>query len=141
MSVKFIVLNLAAFILSACATTTVHLNTRYLTAQQENDLVLLLLDNDFNVNTVDYAFPLNIEQSAIVYSPLLNNPQALATLEKILPPAGYPLAHRNALVEGKHWFTKNNIGVYPIPDDTDFHSVTLPANLSHKYKVKTVNQK
>ncbi|MCW8091418.1 hypothetical protein [Alteromonas sp. ASW11-130] len=96
----------------------------------------LLYKHNFEVNKVEHPFPLSIVRSTLIYSPLLTNPEALTILESILPHAGYSLSRSNALVEGKHWYTKNNIGFYPIPDDVELDSTNQPIDLSYEYKSK-----
>ncbi|MCW8107926.1 hypothetical protein OPS25_05390 [Alteromonas ponticola] len=131
---KSILLILTLIFLSACSTTIIHLISRYLNTTQQTDLVALLERHNFKVKLSEHPFPLSITDTTLVFSPLLTDPEALTTLHAILPIAGYPLSRSSALVEGKHWYTKNNIGFYPIPTGVDPFSDTLPAALAHEYK-------
>ena len=119
-------------LLTGCSTVTVHVNTRYLSEQETRALVSKLKAADFTVKTNDQLFPTQVASTTILYSPLLQDREAIFRLEDTIT-SDWPVSYIQALSISNHWYTKNSIGLYLVPENVDPHRGTSSANLANVY--------
>lgn len=128
-------------LLCACSAVTVHLNTRYIDDTTEQQLTDKLEEAGFTVTTNTHLFPDSISQTSVVYSPLLMDPNAVDTLSKVLSENGFTLRSNGVLVEANQWYTKNNLGLYPIPDGMNIRRGESMADLAGQYQTTDCDSK
>ncbi len=104
----------------------VHLYQRYLTDEQVQSLTTALEAKNYTVETNVLPFPEQMRSSSVVYSLVINMDRAVNDLLPILTEQGWLSVQVQPLFSGNHWFSKNSIGLFLVPDDTD---VSAPSYL------------
>lgn len=117
---------------TACSSTTVHLYAKYLTADETQRLVKGLSDS-FNVQVNTLDIPNNIEQSTMIYSPLMANKKDVDGLETTLAQLNWPEVDKVTLFQSNHWYTKNTIGVMLLPEKYSGNKARLTAKLAQQF--------
>lgn len=133
---KFISTLLLCFTLLACSSTTVHLYSRYLSTDEISTIENKLTDLGFNVETNMLAFPDEVKQSVLVYSPFVENEQSLNTVIDSVSALGWKLSNSQMLKEGNHWYIKNNVGLFLVPEGARTHDIIAMQDLSNTYQSK-----
>lgn len=118
----------------ACSTTTIHLNTLYLNDEKSQKVKVALLEQGFDVEFNELSFPSNIYSTSILYSPFVKTVGAIDTLENTLNSLGYDVGSINALVASNHWYTKNTIGVFIVPEGITPNSGKNTEDIAFKYQ-------
>ena len=131
---KLLSLVLLIFFLSACSSTKVHVNHRYIDNQTLRDITSTLEQAGFEVETNEFAFPNNISQSTVVYSPMISNKDAVNNIQDLLAQRSWHVPGVQPLVSGKHWFTKDSIGLYLLPEGINPHNRSSKADLVNVYQ-------
>lgn len=129
---RFCWLSLWVVLLTGCSTVTVHVNTRYLSDQETRVLVSRLKAADFAVKTNQQLFPTQVASTTILYSPLMPDREAIFRLEELITD-DWPVSYIQALSISNHWYTKNSIGLYIVPNNIDPHKGTSSADLANVY--------
>ncbi|WP_448212729.1 hypothetical protein [Colwellia sp. MEBiC06753] len=129
------VLLLLMFLLNGCSTTTVHLYGKYLTNEQQQQVITLLANEDVVVEVNHLDFPELIHSSAIIYSPFVANPNVVSNVKTALEP-NWPINYISALKEGHHWFQQDTLGLFLVPEGVNPHSGQNLADLSLRYLSK-----
>lgn len=127
----FVVMLLA---LTACSTTTVHVNTRYLDEQQVADVTRKLRQAQFKVKTNAHPYPAGVYSTTVLYSPLLQDRDAVFRLESAMS-EDWPVSHIRALQMSNHWYSRSSIGLYIVPEDINPQSGLSAADLSQAYRI------
>lgn len=125
--INFLLLLLVSTIIAGCAAPTViHLNKRYLSDEKAQAVKHELESAGFDVEVNELKFPREITSTSIVHSPLLLEPDALKKTENVIVNLGYELDAITSLASNNHWYTKNTVGLYIVPDGVStVNSVTL----------------
>lgn len=123
----------SALLLSGCSQTTVHLYSRYLTEQQINDIKQHLVAQDFVVKTNHLAFPASITQSAITYSPVIDDPKAVNTVLDSMQMLGWPIQHTSMLFVDNHWYKENSLALMLVPPDVDPQNRNSEQDIANQY--------
>ncbi|WP_414830025.1 hypothetical protein [Alteromonas sp. H39] len=121
-----------AVFLTGCSTVTVHVNTRYLSEQETREIVNKLTAAEFTVKTNTQLFPSQVSSTTILYSPLLQDREAIFRLEKAIT-SDWPVSYIQALSISNHWYTKSSIGLYVVPANVNPHRGTSSADLANVY--------
>ena len=114
---KFALLLALATLITGCAQAPkVHVYARYLNDDQIQTLSQQLRDADFQVEVNSHRFPDAIQGSSIVYSPLLRDPNQAERLRQLVEILGWEVDTIQPFSSGNHWFKKNNLGLFLVPD-------------------------
>ncbi len=116
--IKIVVL-LLALLLSGCSHTTVHLYSRYLTEQQVEQISQSLQAQDYVVKTNQLAFPDSVTQSSLIYSPFMQDIEAVNNLISLLNNQEWPIHHSSMLFADNHWYKENSIALMLLPEGVD----------------------
>ncbi|GGO67806.1 hypothetical protein [Bowmanella pacifica] len=131
---KGILLGLLVLTLSGCAKTHVHLYGRYLQPEQIKNVSEALEAEGYQVKVNQFAFPRDIQQSSLIYSLMLRDVSKLDTVLGVATEQGWYVNNISALVKGNHWYTKDSMGLFLLPDGVDPTDPTAPENLSFLYQ-------
>jgi len=121
-------------ILTGCSQNKVHLYSRYLSAEQSNQLTTQLQDAGFTVQVNHLPFPDTLQQSALVYGVPYQHPAAIDQVRLIAQAAGWPLPHVSAIVSGNHSFTGNQIGLFLLPAGIELNAAPTSLDLAAVYQ-------
>jgi len=113
---KFFSVILLSLTLLACSSTEVHLYTRYLSDTEVEKIRTKLEESNFKVVTNTLAFPETINQSTLLYSPFIKGVETLDLLTNSLSNIDWIIPNVEALVSGNHWYSKNSIGLFLLPE-------------------------
>ena len=115
---KLVLLSMLSVVILGCTNhTTVHLYGRYLSETNIRTIKETLEKQDLRVEVNQFDFPSDIQQSTILYSPLLKNTELVSEISKQLSLLDYQIHQSQTLVSGKHFYTKNNLGLFVLPDN------------------------
>lgn len=104
--------------LAGCASkTSVHLYAKYMSEQEQQHLRQALEHNGFNVSVNTLGFPASVEATTLLYSLLLKDSQDIDSVTGIAASQGISVTHIRSLTEGNHWYTKNSLALFVLPDD------------------------
>ncbi|MEN3160110.1 hypothetical protein ABC502_17200 [Alkalimonas sp. NCh-2] len=124
-------------LLVSCAQPTVHLNHRYLDAQQTSVLVTALQQQGLRVELNQHPFPARVSENTLIYSPMLRNPEATASrLQQALDDTGWHLRDNRLLVESNQWFTRDNLGLFLVPAGVQVHGGRTEVDFAHPYSAE-----
>ncbi|MBC3766035.1 hypothetical protein [Neptunicella marina] len=123
-------------LISACSTTKVVLNQRYISQQQSAAIVQKLESAGYEVVTNDYAFPQTITQSTLLYSLSMQDQQAVFNVQALLSELGWPVDQLQPLNAGNQWYSVNSLGVYLLPDNVDVLKKEQGVDLPGEYKTE-----
>ena len=107
-----------------------HLYAKYMSEQDRQRLKQSLEQRDFNVSVNTLGFPASVEATTLLYSLLLKNSQDIETVTGIAASQGISVTHIRSLTEGNHWYTKNSLALFVLPDN--FTGVLRP-DLLHTF--------
>lgn len=124
---------LLAFLLFACSSTTVHLNTKYLSKQQVAEIVETLQQQDFRVETNQHRYPDEINQSSLIYSLMISDNSAVNKLHNVLNELGWTDLKTNPLKTNNHWYTKDTIGLFLVPENIEPNKGQTAQDLLGRY--------
>ncbi len=93
-----------------------HLYKRYLSDEQAQRITQKLEALDYNVKANVLVFPDEIQKSTIVYSPFIDGEKNLDSFIAEIGQLGWPDVELQALFKGNHWYSKNSIGLFLIPE-------------------------
>lgn len=133
---KIISLFLICSVLFACSSTKVHLYTRYLSEQEASDITEKLEIHNFEVIANTLAYPDEIVQSTLLYSPFVQGENNLNVLINTLDELGWTIPNVQPLLVGNHYYTKNSVGLLLIPDDVDRNDKVAAPDLVNQYQSK-----
>ena len=131
--VKYILAVFCSFICLGCSTTKVHLYGRYLPAETLQSLNKTLAESGYRVEVNDFEFPGSIQQSAVIYSPLVENRDRVKELLVLLSDLDWPVDYVRMLKAGNHWYSKNSLALFLLPGEINPHNQSAIPDLSHKY--------
>lgn len=131
---KGMLLFLFTLVLTGCAKTQVHLYGRYLQPEQINSVSEALKAAGYQVEVNNLNFPGDIQQSSLIYSLMLKDVSKLDTVLGAVAEQGWYVNNISAMVKGNHWYTKDSMGLFLLPDGVDPTNPTAPENLSFLYQ-------
>ena len=139
-SAKQMVVGLLVMVTAGCSTPTVHLYGRYLTEEQQTKVIEQLqgnLEGDaFNISVNQHQFPESINDTTIIYSPFVSDPEIVQLLASELSNLDWQVTRTSALKEGNHWFQKNSIGVFLVPKGVNPHAGTSMRDMANLYRIE-----
>ncbi|GAA0819519.1 hypothetical protein GCM10009111_23650 [Colwellia asteriadis] len=131
---RFITLILISIFLIGCSTTKVYLYKRYLS---DDDVLLItqkLEELNYKVENNTLAFPDEIQNSTIIYSPFIEGKDNLDNFISSINKLGWPDVHVQPLFKGDHWYTKNSIGLFLISEGMGQSDKVLSQDLVNQYR-------
>ncbi|XPF94889.1 hypothetical protein ACM9HF_02435 [Colwellia sp. RE-S-Sl-9] len=131
---KFLSVIIFSITLLACSSTEVHLYTRYLSDIEIEKISLKLDQSNFNVVTNNLSFPETIHQSTLLYSPFIKGDKTLDTLINSLSEIGWTIPSVEALVSGNHWYSKNSVGLFLLPEGIKQKDKIANQDLANDYE-------
>jgi hypothetical protein len=132
MKTLVLVLLFLPFMFGCTNQTTVHLYGRYLSPPITTNIKNTLERAGFNVEVNQLTFPSSIQQSAILYSPLIEDRDAISAIIEQLSLLNYPIHKNQPLVAGKHFYTKNNLGLFILPENENLTKQSI--DIANAYK-------
>jgi hypothetical protein len=90
----------------------VFVNARYLSESQTHSIVAQLEYAGFTVATNTFEIPSQVQHSALIYSPLIRDNQAIQKIEDVLAQLHWSISTIQPLVAGNQWFTRNSVGCF-----------------------------
>ncbi|MCC2616904.1 hypothetical protein LJ739_11695 [Aestuariibacter halophilus] len=125
-----------ALLMGGCSSSTVVLNARYLSPEMTQQVTQLLQDNGFDVDVNTHAFPQRISDSTLVYSLMLEQQGDVDKLLNLIAALGWSVPSVQPLMNGNHWYKKNTLGVYLVPEGRRIHRFETQAELAQTYQSK-----
>jgi hypothetical protein len=113
---KFLSMMLLSITLLSCSSTDVHLYTRYLSDTEIEKISSKLKESNFSVVVNTLPFPETISQSTLLYSPFIQGDKTLDLLIKSLANIDWDISNVESLVSGNHWYSKNSVGLFLLPE-------------------------
>ena len=120
--------------LVACSSTEVHLYTRYLSDIEIEKISSKLEESNFKVVPNTLSFPENIYQSTMIYSPFIKGEKTLDTLIQSLFDVGWSIPNVEALVSGNHWYSKDSVGLFLLPEGVKQTDKIANQDLANDYE-------
>lgn len=122
-----------ALLICGCSHTTVHLYFRYLSKAQIVTINKELKDANFEVKVNNLAFPESVTQSSIIYSPVLNDQNAVNKVVNKLGDIGWDIHYSSMLFIDKHWYRQNSIALLLVPLGVDPQKQNSQGVWANKY--------
>lgn len=122
--------------LSACSSTKVHVNERYLSQAQREQVRQILETSGYEVESNVFRFPSSISQSTLLYSPMISDKQAVNNVLALLAENNWHVPGVRPLVSGKHWFTRDSVGLYLLPEEVNPHNRSAIQDLANTYEAR-----
>jgi len=118
----------------SCSTTTVHVNKTYLNEAESKRIKSELERKGFNVEFNDHLYPNDVLSTTILYSPFLTEVSAVDNVGDTLSELGYDIKNINSLVVSNHWYTKNTMGLYIVPNEVVPNDGKNIKDIANQYK-------
>lgn len=125
---------LLCFTFMACTSTKVHLYTRYLTDPEIKEISRELERANFDVIANRLSFPDTIDESTLLYSPFIQDEERLESVVSSVTKLGWTIPSVHSLVSGNHWFQKNSVGLFLLPDGVKQNDKIAPQDLANVYE-------
>lgn len=124
------------FLLIGCSQPTVHLNSRYLNEEQTKQVTDIVTAHGIDVKVNDHPFPQQVTNSTLIHSPtmIVRNPERIEQIQNVLKSIGWDLQTMHVLTQSNHRFTKNNLGLFLVPEGITVGSGRSAADLAHTYQ-------
>ncbi|MEO9943909.1 hypothetical protein [Paraglaciecola sp.] len=123
----------AALICCSCSQTTVHLYTKYLSVNQVQNIHQELAAKNFKVSNNDFVLPQTITSSTLIYSPNLQDRNAVDEVVQSLQNLNWNIATVSPLLKGNHWYSKNSIALMLVPVDITPNKGQAMSDWAHLY--------
>jgi len=121
-------------LLSACSSTTVHIYGKYLTKKQKEGVISIVEQQGLTAEVNQLDFPDSVSHTSIVYSPMLADVESVEGLISSLSTSQWPIVSSGALFSGNHWFKKDTIGLFVVPDGVKPHSGKSMQEIADTYR-------
>lgn len=133
---KSICIALILFVLMGCSSTKIHLYTRYLSADDIEKITLTLEDLNFDVAPNNHAYPDDVSQSTLLYSPFMEQKEEgrIDKLVSSLNNIGWFIPSVQPLFTNNHSYTKNSAGLLLLPEGGIQNDKVALQDLSNNYK-------
>lgn len=119
MSIKWLIIIFCVWFFSGCALSpTVFVYGKYLTSEQSEALTEQLKSEEFDVEVNSFDFPTSLSETTLLYSLLLKDPENISQVERIALDNGFSVGRTQGMTEGNHWYTKNAIALFLLPEDS-----------------------
>lgn len=121
-------------LLCGCASQpTVYVYGKYLSDDQKRTIAQDLARNDYNVEVNALDFPTTISENTVLYSLMLQDPAVIDNVAAIAEETGMRVNRIEALTSGNHWYTKNSLALFLLPEQMDKPRGLFTQDLVHTY--------
>jgi hypothetical protein len=120
-------------IITACSSTKVHLYTHYLSDAQVAAISSKLEASHFEVQTNTLSFPQTVEESTLIYSPLIRDKSSIERLTQALAELGWNVSSVQPFVKGNHWYKQDSVGLLLLPEGIKQQGEIASQDLAHEY--------
>lgn len=131
---QYMVILFCLITMLSCSTTTVHVNKTYLNEAESKKIKSKLEEKGFNVEFNEHLYPTDILSTTILYSPFLTEISAVDDVEDTLSGLGYDIKNISSLVVSNHWYTKNTMGLYIVPNEVVPNDGKNIKDIANQYK-------
>lgn len=129
---KFILFGVYFTILVGCSSRPdVHLYARYMDKQQEEIISSKIEEAGFNIKLNSLRFPTEISDSTIIYSPLILDSSNVDILVETIKSLGIEVNSVIPFVSGNHWYKKNSLAVFIVPNDGSLDDTVMREDLTN----------
>ncbi|TPV57847.1 hypothetical protein FJ444_11830 [Aestuariibacter sp. GS-14] len=129
---------MASLFLAGCANKpTVYVYAKYLSESQKKEVKETLEESkQYQIKMNDFDMPASITENTLLYSLLLRDPEFIALAEELSVEAGFPIKRTQGMTEGNHWYTKNSLALFLLPEDNGSNLVLFKQDLINRYEGK-----
>jgi len=131
---KLLITMLICSVISACASTQIHLYRRYLSDQETITISTAIEQQGFDVIPNTLAFPDEIQQSTLLYSPFIEKEDGVNVLLSSLESLGWEIPTVQALFTGNHFYTKDSAGLFLLPEGAGTNDKIAAPGLVNEYQ-------
>ena len=112
---KYLLL-LTILVLSGCQKASIYLYSIHISEQETAKLTAKFEQAGYRVEVNQHAFPKNITNTSLLYSPLLRDRENISKVESLLINQGLEVNSISSLIQGNHLVTKDAIAVFVVSD-------------------------
>lgn len=128
-------LSILLLLLSGCSSKpTVYVYAKYLDDSERNELINNLTKEGLDVKSNEFDFPSTVTSNTVLYSLLLQEPDAIDKTSEVANTLGFPIQSVQMLTQGNHWYTKNSLALFLLPGGGRPDGTLLSQDLVHKYQ-------
>lgn len=123
-------------LLSGCTSKpTVYVYAKYLDNNQKQEIKTIFEGTEqYRVEINEFDFPVNMVESTLLYSLLLQEPENINTVSDLSASTGFPIYRTQGLTLGNHRYTKNSIALFLLPKNNDRKLAFFQQDLVNEYK-------
>lgn len=132
-AIKWIIVFSNLLVVGCVNKPTVHIYAKYLSEEKISKLSRQLKTEKLDIEVNKFDFPTSITQNTIIYSLLLDDPNLISHAEDSAYKAGMPITKQQSLTEGNHWYTKNSLAMFLLPDTSSGAAVFFRQDLFHEF--------
>ena len=134
-------LSILLLLLPGCSSKpTVYVYAKYLDDSERNELTNNLTKEGLDVKSNEFDFPSTVTSNTVLYSLLLQEPDAIDKTSEVADNLGFPIHSVQMLTQGNHWYTKNSLALFLLPEGGRPDGTLLSQDLAHKYQADTCSE-
>ena len=134
-------LSILLLLLPGCSSKpTVYVYAKYLDDNERNELTNNLTKEGLDVKSNEFDFPSTVTSNTVLYSLLLQEPDAIDKTSEIADTLGFPIHSVQMLTQGNHWYTKNSLALFLLPEGGRPDGTLLSQDLAHQYQTDTCSE-
>lgn len=131
-------LSIPLLLLPGCSSKpTVYVYAKYLDDNERNELTNNLTKEGLDVKSNEFDFPSTVTSNTVLYSLLLQEPDAIDKTSEVADSLGFPIHSVQMLTQGNHWYTKNSLALFLLPEGGRPDGTLLSQDLAHQYQADT----
>ena len=129
---------IVSILLAGCASKpTVYVYAKYLSESQKKEVKEAFEESEqYQIILNDFDMPASISENTLLYSLLLRDPEFIALAEALSVEAGFPIKRTQGMTEGNHWYTKNSLALFLLPENNGSNLVLFKQDLINRYEGK-----
>lgn len=134
-------LSISLLTLPGCSNKpTVYVYAKYLDDNERNELTHNLTKEGLDVKSNEFDFPSTVTNNTVLYSLLLQEPDAIDKTSEVADTLGFPIHSVQMLTQGNHWYTKNSLALFLLPEGGRPDGTLLSQDIAHKYQTDTCSE-
>lgn len=106
----------SALLLTGCQKASIYLYSKHISEQETAKLTSEFEQAGYQVQVNQHAFPKEITNTSLLYSPLLRDRKNISKVESLLINQGLEVNSISSLIQGNHLVTKDAIAVFVVSD-------------------------
>lgn len=129
---------IVSLLLAGCVNKpTVYVYAKYLNDSQKKEVKdAFERAEQYQIKMNDFDLPASISDNTLLYSLLLRDPEFISLAEDLSAQAGFPISRTQGLTEGNHWYTKNSLALFLLPEKQDSNVLLFQQDLINRYEAK-----